>query len=153
MSIRRPIQRIHFGGHSLGPRGDAPSSIIRPDILLGMSGTIVPNTGEVVPTFNRDTTATVEDFEGVLHTAKIDELRFPGMRRVENLCSNTATYSSEVITVESGRDYIFSFSGAGSVAFSGATSGSLNGGGDARVDTTLLTSGTSLTITVSGEIL
>lgn len=36
-------------------------------------------------TFTRSSTATVIDFEGLVKTAKVNEIRFPGYRRVENI--------------------------------------------------------------------
>jgi len=39
--------------------------------------------------FTRNVTASVVDFEGLVKTAKANEVRFPGARRVENLASNS----------------------------------------------------------------
>lgn len=52
-----------------------------------LTTSLVPNSssGGVTPTFTRTTTATVTDFEGLIKTAKIGEVRFQGARRVENL--------------------------------------------------------------------
>lgn len=121
--------------------------------VLPLKTNIFPSIGSTVPTFTRDTPGTVVDFEGVVHECLIDEARFEGARRVENLCTDSETYETETITVKSGIDYIFSFSGTGSVTFSGAATGSLNGTGDDRVETTITTLSTSLTITVTGEVL
>jgi hypothetical protein len=41
-------------------------------------------------TFARSTTGTVVDFEGLVKTAKVNEVRFTGARRVENLLPNTS---------------------------------------------------------------
>jgi hypothetical protein len=45
-------------------------------------------------TFTRSTTGTVVDFEGLVKTAKVNEVRFPGARRVENLVPNSATLTA-----------------------------------------------------------
>lgn len=52
---------------------------------LPLNNSLLPNIGDVIPSFSRSTTATVVDFEGVVNTAKINETRFTGARRVENL--------------------------------------------------------------------
>ncbi|MHA1541340.1 MAG: hypothetical protein ACTSQH_00005, partial [Candidatus Hodarchaeales archaeon] len=54
--------------------------------------------GGVGPTFSRSTAATVNDFEGVVHTAKINESRFSGARRVENLLEFSEDFSNDVWT-------------------------------------------------------
>ncbi len=47
--------------------------------------TLIQDVGSGVPTFTRSTTATVVDFEGVVRTAGVNEARFNGMRRIQNL--------------------------------------------------------------------
>ena len=47
--------------------------------------TLIQDVGSGVPTFTRSTTATVTDFEGVVWTAGVNEARFNGMRRIQNL--------------------------------------------------------------------
>jgi len=49
--------------------------------------------GISTPTFTRPTTASVTDFEGVVNTAKINEARFEGARRVENLLRYTEDFT------------------------------------------------------------
>lgn len=126
---------------------------IDPSLIFSLKTSLLSDNVNYTLELNRDTTGTVIDFEGVLHTAKIDEARFSGARRVENLCTDSETYATETITVHSGIDYIFSFSGTGSVTFSGAATGTLAGTGSDRVEVTKTTSSTSLTITVTGAVL
>jgi len=63
---------------------------------LPLKSNIFPTRGTKVPTFSRSTTGTVVDFEGVIHTAKIDEVRFAGARRVENLLEKSEDFSDDV---------------------------------------------------------
>lgn len=53
---------------------------------------LVQSTGNFSPTFTRNTTASVTDFEGIIRTAKVGEARFKGARRVENMLS----YSEDI---------------------------------------------------------
>lgn len=46
------------------------------------------------PTFTRSTSATVEDFEGLIRTVKINESRFQGARRVGNYIGNSEDLSA-----------------------------------------------------------
>lgn len=64
-------------------------------LFLPLKTSIIPHNleGMLIPTFTRSTTATVTDFEGIIHTAKINELRFHSARRVENLCKTNYTLS------------------------------------------------------------
>lgn len=128
-------------------------SNIFPALNIPLSTLIESVKGAATPTFTRSTTASVTDFEGIVHTAKINEARFSGARRVENLLSNTEVLSTQTITVISGSSYIFSFSGTGSVTFSGAATGTLTGTGGERVEVTKTAASTSLTLTVSGSVL
>lgn len=50
--------------------------------------------GDATPTFSRTTTGTVVDFEGIVNTAKIDESRFEGARRVENKIDDSEDFSN-----------------------------------------------------------
>jgi hypothetical protein len=45
-------------------------------------------------TFTRDTTGTVVDFEGLVKTAKVNEVRFQGARRVENLLNASENFAA-----------------------------------------------------------
>lgn len=58
--------------------------------ISALSNSITPQRGSAA-TFTRSTTATVVDQDSVVRTAKINEARFPGLRRVENLL----TYSED----------------------------------------------------------
>ena len=117
------------------------------DLLIPLSSDMFSDVGDVTESFNRDTTATVTDFEGVIHEAQIDELRFPGLRRVENLLSNTDAYVTETVTLENGSDYILSCEGSGSITLSGASTLVLSSG-----EITFTATSTTLTLTVSGEV-
>lgn len=118
-----------------------------------LTTTLVPSIGNYVPTFTRSTTASVTDFEGIIRTAKIGEARFEGARRVENLYANSETLVTQGISVDAGT-YTVSFTGTGTITFSGAYSGSLVGTGVSnRVETTFSASAGTLTSTVSGSVL
>lgn len=70
-----------------------------------------------------------------------------------NLLLNSATLSTQTVTVTSGATNILSFSGTGSITYSGAASGTLTGtGANNRVSVVLTMSTTSLTLTVSGTV-
>jgi len=122
-------------------------------MLIPLVTSIVPVKGEAPATFARSTTATVTDFEGIVHTAKINELRFPNARRVENLLSNTETLSTQTVSVISGASYILSFSGTGTITLSGAATGTLSGSAGTRVEVSKTMASTSLTLTVTGSVL
>jgi len=126
---------------------------IRMSYNIPLLTSIIPGKGDITPTSTRAIAGTVIDFEDVEHACEINEVRFPYTRRIHNLCSDSEVYATETITVESGIDYIFSFWGTGSVTFSDAAIGTLEGDGDNRVQITKLTSSTSLTITVTGSVL
>lgn len=68
---------------------DAESQAILPLFQAKLKTSIVPDLGNTSPLFVRSSTATVTDFELAEHTAKINEARFPGTRRVENLIPNS----------------------------------------------------------------
>jgi len=71
-----------------------------------------------------------------------------------NLALNTATLSTQTVTVQVGVNYILSIKGTGSVTLSGAsTAGPLNGtGASNRVDLKITAATSSLTLTVSGSV-
>lgn len=115
--------------------------------------TLAPSIGSYVPTFTRNTTASVTDFEGIVRTAKIGEARFEGARRVENLYVDSETLVTQGVSVAAGT-YTVSFVGTGTITFSGAYSGSLVGtGASNRVEATFSASTGLLTSTVSGSVL
>lgn len=118
-----------------------------------LTTTLVPSTGNFSPIFTRNTIASVTDFEGIIRTAKIGEARFGGARRVENLYANSETLTTQSISVAAGT-YTVSFTGTGTITFSGAYSGSLVGtGASTRVEKTFSASGGTLTSTVNGSVL
>ena len=70
-----------------------------------------------------------------------------------NMLLNSATLSTQTVTVTSGATNLLSFSGTGSITYSGAASGTLTGtGANNRVSVVLTMSTTSLTLTVSGTV-
>jgi len=132
---------------------DTDSDMYSPTFDLKLLKSIVPTKGAAPATFTRSTTASVTDFEGIVHTAKINELRFPNARRVENLLSNTEILSTQTVTVVSGASYILSFSGTGTVTLSGSATGTLSGEVGTRVEVSKTMASTSLTLTVTGSVL
>ena len=73
----------------------------------------------------------------------------------KNLFLNSEVGVTQTITVVSGVDYAVSFSGTGSITFSGGASGTLNGTGSTasdRVSQIVTTSSTSVTCTISGTV-
>lgn len=56
--------------------------------------TLVPLVGNSTPSFIRNGTAAVTDFEGVINTANLGGVRFEGARRVENLVNTTTEDAS-----------------------------------------------------------
>ena len=73
----------------------------------------------------------------------------------KNLFLNSTTGATQSITVVSGRNYAVSFSGTGSITFSGGATGTLNGTGATaldRVSTIITTTTTSVTCTISGTV-
>ena len=63
--------------------------------------TLVPTIGDT-PTFTRATSASFEDFEGLIKTVESSEPRFKGARRVENLFSYSEDFSNAAWTIGSG---------------------------------------------------
>ena len=81
---RRVVQIDYVGS---GLMFDLPLQVT---VLASKIEDVYPETtiGSLLPTeFTRATTATVEDFEGLLRTALSGEVRFKGARRVKNLIS------------------------------------------------------------------
>lgn len=73
----------------------------------------------------------------------------------KNLFLNSTTGATQTITVVSGRNYAVSFSGTGSITFSGGATGTLNGTGATaldRVSEIKTTTSTSVTCTISGTV-
>jgi hypothetical protein len=73
----------------------------------------------------------------------------------KNLFLNSATGATQTITVVSGRNYFVSFSGTGTITFSGGATGSLVGTGASardRVALLVTTSSTSVTCTITGTV-
>lgn len=116
-------------------------------------------------THARASSATYWDYTGTLQTVTTDVLRFNWNRfthdfegvllepAATNLLLNSATLSTQTVTVSSGAVYTLSFYGSGSVTLSGAATGTTVGqSGTVRTTVTFVTSSTSLTVTVSGSV-
>lgn len=72
---------------------------VNPTFRVDLINTLKLQEGTGNPTFTRATTATVQDFEGLIKNVKSGEARFVGARRVENLISGnteggTSTWTS-----------------------------------------------------------
>jgi hypothetical protein len=136
------------GGKAAGPSGpvaifDAP-----------LTTTLVPvKAGDPTFTFTRATTAYVQDQDGILRNAVSGEARFQGARRVRNLFSATATLSTQTPTVVAGL-HVISFTGTGTITYSGVAAGSLVGqGAGVRVATApFTTTAGGLVCTVTGSV-
>lgn len=103
---------------------------------------------------SRDTAATVTDYAGVVHDCLPGEVRMLGHRRVENLLDGTDALATQTGPVIDGEQYTLSFRGTGTVALSGAASGSLVGTGENdRVSLSATASSASMVLTVSGDVL
>ena len=118
-------------------------------------------------TYTRASTATYFDSAKVMQTAAVNAPRvswnpetgaFEGVL-IEpartNLLLNSATLSTQTRTVTNSEFYTLSFFGTGAITLSGAFAGTLQGTGvypTKRVTRTFVTSGTSLTLTVSGTV-
>ncbi len=66
---------------------------LKPSLQADLTNTLKLQAGYGNPTFTRATTATVQDWEGVIRPAKSGEARFTGARRVENLVDTSETPS------------------------------------------------------------
>lgn len=69
-----------------------------------LTSSLIPTTGTLLSFDGEDQTdATVTDWEGLVHVTKAEEARFPGARRVENICAplyefvDNLNYSSVVV--------------------------------------------------------
>jgi hypothetical protein len=116
--------------------------------------TLVPTfAGNPSFTFGRSSLAYAMDFEGVLRNARASEARFHGARRVRNLFTATGTLATQTPTVVAGQ-YVISFTGTGTITYSGAASGSLVGQGSAvRAGTPPFTATAGgLVCTVTGSV-
>lgn len=103
-------------------------------------------------TFTRATVATVFDYLGKLLTLPAGVPRFEGARYVQNLLTSTDALATQGVSVTA-EPYTISFTGTGSISFSGAYAGSiLNGTGTSRVYRTFTPSAGTLTVTVSGNV-
>ena len=65
------------------------SGTVRPVVEFPLSANALAVKGGYTPTSTRSTTAAFTDYEGVVRMASVNELRFEGGRRVENLCPNS----------------------------------------------------------------
>ena len=106
-------------------------------------------------TFARLSPATVVDHEGIVRNCKIDEARFQGARREENLATGVVT---EVVPVIDGNQYQVTIRGdnAATAVCSGAFTGALTADGANRISwpngVPKVAGSTSLTVTVTGTL-
>lgn len=113
-----------------------------------------------VVNFSHASSALLMDFEGVIKNSLVDEIRFEGVRRVENLVANSEQPSTQNITVKIGHDYqarIGSKSDNGAtVVFSEAFTGTLMADGVNSISfpngTPQTAISTTLAATVTGNI-
>lgn len=116
--------------------------------------TLVPLlAGNPTFTFTRATTAYVADQDGILRQAPSGGARFQGARMVRNLFTATAVLSTQTPTVIAGQ-HVISFTGTGTITYSGAAAGSLVGqGASVRVGTLpFTTTAGGLVCTVTGSV-
>lgn len=126
----------------------------------------LPNTNATDLDFSRAGDATVINEQGLLTTvgSNIPRYQFdigetcPSLLLEparKNLFLNSETGATQTITVVSGVDYAVSFSGTGSIAFSGGATGTLNGtsaNAVDRVSSIITTTSTSVTCTITGAV-
>jgi hypothetical protein len=139
-------------GRSQGTRAGPSGPVAIFDAPL--TTTLVPvRAGDPTFTFTRATTAYVQDQDGILRNAVSGEARFQGARRVRNLFSATATLSTQTPTVVAGL-HVISFTGTGTITYSGVAAGSLVGqGAGVRVATApFTTTAGGLVCTVTGSV-
>jgi len=87
-----------------------------------LTHTIVPDRGDSTPSFTRATTATFEDFEGIIREVKIGESRHKCARRVENLMAVNSEDMTSGYTIDSGG----TINSATQVSFDGTANVDLN---------------------------
>ena len=119
MAQERENDPVFHSQRKLG--GTIDDSIPFPPTVFYWPGqyTLAATTG-TTPTFTRATSATFEDFEGVIRTADSSEPRFVGARRVENLIT-----ASEDMTNAAYADQLGAVSAATQTVFDGTANGSV----------------------------
>jgi len=85
--LRRRRQLV-LGGSGL----DAASLV--GDVYFPLAADALAVKGGYTPTSTRSTTAAFTDYEGVVRMAAVNELRFEGGRRVENLCLQSEAFGT-----------------------------------------------------------
>ena len=105
-------------------------------------------------TFTRTTVATVFDNTGKLISIPAGVPRFEGARYVQNLLSATDTLLTQSVSI-SADTYTISFTGTGSIAFSGVYAGAnlVGTSYNSRVSRTFSASTGTLTLTVTGAVI
>lgn len=83
---------------ALGPNAQTPD----PTFWASLTTSIVLDRGSGSATFTRATTATIDDWEGVIRSALTGEVRFRGARRVQNLSSKSEDFSGWTAATPSG---------------------------------------------------
>lgn len=129
-----------------------PVSISDADFYAPLKSSLLLERGVGLPTFSRSTSGTVFDNEGKLITVPANVPRFRGARMVRNLLTATATLSTQNVTTVA-TVYVISFTGTGTLSFSGTYAGAdLVGDGVTRVQRTFTATAGTLTITVTGSV-
>ena len=142
---------------------DDASLVLIPDgAKAGKLYSVKPTDGSGDFTFSRSTVANRIDGDGANEEMAIDLPRIdyrdgscPDLLiepERTNLFLNSQTGATQTVTVSSGTEYTVSFSGTGTIAFTGGYTGSLVGTGSDRVSVTFTTTSTSVTCTVSGTV-
>ena len=119
------------------------------------SPSLVSAQGVVFTMARTGTSRTFTDPDSMIRKCLANEAVFDGWRRVENLFTTTATLSTQNVTVVA-QDYTVSFTGTGTITFSGTgangNSPLVGQGAATRVAKTITCAAGTLTCTVSGSV-
>lgn len=139
-----------YGFGSTGYGGSAPTDIpaVNFPLASNLDGKAV--TGGL--TFTRASSQIVADHEGVLKVVASGSAAFPGTRIVTNLLLNPATLSTQSVSLTQGGVYQLAAEGTGSIAVSGAATGTLTCESGKRKALRLTATYGTLTLTVTGTV-
>lgn len=100
-----------------------------------------------------DRAGTMIDYRHTLQRIQADELRMYGLRRVENLVADSDAPANQTVTLPGRGWYVLSFTGTGTVAYTGGASSSLVGtGATDRVSKAITSTTASLALTITGTV-
>ena len=145
------------------PGSAGGNAALPPGVSLDLSF-MTPGTLDPRITFTRASTATYTDASGTIQTAATNAPRWDydpvthqmrGLLIEEartNVLLNSASLGTQGVAVTA-QAYTLSFYGTGTIAYSGAASGSLVGAGTQRVSATFTPAAGTLTCTVTGSVL